>query len=563
MEAKTTIEKIFQGNKINVPKYQRAYSWESPEENSNRATQTDVFLQDLENYCKSNTDASYYFGHFLFEHTTGNKFNVIDGQQRLTTIVIFLSALFKELKKRRKLEIEEIIVEENILWRRTIVHFSTVDYDDIFFKDYVITQSRENKEDLDTESSKRIAKAFDYFQKELKKKSEEQLVQLLNATKDASCTTHQVEDEAEAIQMFIFQNNRGKKPTNLEIIKARFMYHAHLYGGEVANELINDIKQRFEGIYRAISTIEYKISEDEVLAYSLRVYFNSLHESGSLEKIDKELSKDESLEFVRDFTQELESNFRSLGKFYGSDEKNYYEVHSLVILGGLGLAIPFILKAYKFGIEKEEFLKLCTSLESIILRNRLIGTRADLASRLNGVFKNFISENKSVKPIQEKIEFIKNPNDWWWAYWNNDRFEESISGGIHYPIARFLIWKYDNSLNMAGQKGYSKNRYDKIDRPELEHIAPQTEPKENPHGYGEYNEEFMTKYLNCLGNYALISKSHNCTVSNAPFWKKHESYSYLPHQEEIKKMVSEQGPWDNDIISVRNTKIKNFILENF
>lgn len=563
MEAKTTIEKIFQGNKINVPKYQRAYSWESPKKDFNRATQTDVFLQDLEDYSKSNTDASYYFGHFLFEHTTGNKFNVIDGQQRLTTIVIFLSALFKELKKRRELQDEEFIVEENILKRRTIVHFSTVDYDDVFFKDYVINQSRESSDNLETESSKRIAKAFNYFQAELNKKSDQELVQLLKATKDATSTTHEVEDEAEAIQMFIFQNNRGKKPTNLEIIKARFMYHAHLNGGEAADDLINEIKQRFEGIYRAISSIEYKMSEDEVLAYSLRVYFNSLHETGSLEKIDKELSKDKSLEFVGNFTQELDFNFRSLSKFYGSDEKDFYEVHSLVVLGGLGLAMPFILKAYKLGIEKDQFLKLCKALESIILRNRLIGTRADLAARLNGVFQNFNSQNQSVDPILEKIEYIKNPTDWWWAYWNNDRFEESISGGIHFSIARFLIWKYDNSLNLAGQKGYSKRRYDDIKKPELEHIAPQTEPKENPHGYGEYNEEFKNKYLNCLGNYALISKSHNCTVSNAPFWKKHKSYSYLPHQEEIKKMAPEKGPWNNHVISARNTKIKNFILDNF
>ena len=48
---------------------------------------------------------------------------------------------------------------------------------------------------------------------------------------NASCTTHIVKNEAEAIQMFIFQNNRGKTPSNLEIIKAQFLYNVHLYGG--------------------------------------------------------------------------------------------------------------------------------------------------------------------------------------------------------------------------------------------------------------------------------------------------------------------------------------------
>ena len=39
----------------------------------------------------------------------------------------------------------------------------------------------------------------------------------------ASCTTHTVKHESDAVQMFIFQNNRGKDPTELEIIKAEFM----------------------------------------------------------------------------------------------------------------------------------------------------------------------------------------------------------------------------------------------------------------------------------------------------------------------------------------------------
>jgi len=49
------------------------------------------------------------------------------------------------------------------------------------------------------------------------------LIGLSNAT----CTTHPVKDEAEATQMFVFQNNRGKKPSNLEVIKAQFTFTYH------------------------------------------------------------------------------------------------------------------------------------------------------------------------------------------------------------------------------------------------------------------------------------------------------------------------------------------------
>ncbi|WP_211235596.1 GmrSD restriction endonuclease domain-containing protein [Psychromonas arctica] len=46
-----------------------------------------MFLNDLNEYSKSNAQSPYYFGHFLFEEKI-DSFTVIDGQQRLSTIVI-------------------------------------------------------------------------------------------------------------------------------------------------------------------------------------------------------------------------------------------------------------------------------------------------------------------------------------------------------------------------------------------------------------------------------------------------------------------------------------------
>ena len=103
MEPSTTISKNDgREQKIVVPAYQRAYSWDTPKETTDKNTQTDVFLSDLEEHSKSNASShSYYFGHFLFEERH-RIFNVIDGQQRLTTIVIFLCALFAKLKSNKE-----------------------------------------------------------------------------------------------------------------------------------------------------------------------------------------------------------------------------------------------------------------------------------------------------------------------------------------------------------------------------------------------------------------------------------------------------------------------------
>ena len=173
MKEPTTIRKMLvESKKIVVPTYQRAYSWETFNKQSNRKTHTDVFLSDLEEYNKSNAKTSYYFGHFLYEEKD-NVFYVIDGQQRLTTIVIFLSALFTKLKTIRDLSEEEKECYEDMIKRNSTIRFLTVDYDQLVFKDCVINQTQKNKNGLKTESAKRIIDAFDYFTEQLANKNED------------------------------------------------------------------------------------------------------------------------------------------------------------------------------------------------------------------------------------------------------------------------------------------------------------------------------------------------------------------------------------------------------
>ncbi len=195
-----------------------------------------------------------------------------------------------------------------------------------------------------------------------------------------------------------------------------------------------------------------------------------------------------------------------------------------------------------------------------MLRHRLIGTRADMTSRINGVFGNF--KKKDISPIIDQIERMKKEkSEWWWAYWNNDKLEESLQGKINRSVAKYLLWKYEVHLEQQGKAGYSPTRYDKIESPELEHIAPITEP-EKPHGYNNYDEEFRNQYLDCLGNYLLMSKSHNCAIGNIPFAEKRASYNHLEQQREIQNLVSERGVWSKEIIQKRKEKIIAFIMDN-
>ncbi|MBD5607821.1 MAG: DUF262 domain-containing protein, partial [Desulfovibrio sp.] len=189
MNSSTDIYNMLVGKKISVPDYQRAYSWDTSG-NSAQPRQVDVFFSDLTNYINSSSTSNYYFGQFLFEDMGENKLAVIDGQQRLTTIEIFLAVLFKKLKLLNAMSPRD---EDNyfaVVKRSSGYVFSTVDYDDQYFRDYVIDDK--NPISTDTLSKKRIKDAYDFLWAKIDKLDEAHVRQYLDSVLKATCSTHMV-----------------------------------------------------------------------------------------------------------------------------------------------------------------------------------------------------------------------------------------------------------------------------------------------------------------------------------------------------------------------------------
>lgn len=148
METSTTIKQMLAGNRIFVPTYQKAYSWETEVEKSNSSKQTNVFLSGLEDYNKSSTTSPYYFGRFLFTETDKRTFAVTVGKQRLTTIVIFLSALFSRLGQIRPLNETELETFEDIIKKNQYIVLKQLITTNNFLKIMSLTKSRKIKKDL-------------------------------------------------------------------------------------------------------------------------------------------------------------------------------------------------------------------------------------------------------------------------------------------------------------------------------------------------------------------------------------------------------------------------------
>ena len=131
---------------------------------------------------------------------------------------------------------------------------------------------------------------------------------------------------------------------------------------------------------------------------------------------------------------------------------------------------------------------------------------------------------------------------------------------MYHGVAKLLLWKYENHLKQNGKGVYNPLRYDAIVEPNLEHIAPQTENTENDNGYCAYDDDFRNQYLECLGNYLLLSGSHNKSLSNGRFQIKRDSYKHLQQQLEVKKMTEQDQLWDKEKIKIRHKKIVDFLI---
>lgn len=86
-----------------VPDYQREYVWKADD-------QVEQFLMDIDNEYDEEADEqeSYFIGSIIIVKNK-NKYDVIDGQQRLTTITLTLCAI-RDLLKHQNLDAKQKII---------------------------------------------------------------------------------------------------------------------------------------------------------------------------------------------------------------------------------------------------------------------------------------------------------------------------------------------------------------------------------------------------------------------------------------------------------------------
>lgn len=417
-QKRISVIEFLKANSLNIPNYQRAYSWECAAQGEDKQGQVNVFVKDLEDALAFGFENRYYLGNFLLGASRlGDEWlDIIDGQQRLTTTLLFFAAAFRRLGDALPGDFQEIKK------RLAKECYRTVNYDqDIFRRCLSVTGSLPSADtSFDTQSQRRLVQAAHYFDEVLEQRELDNVKKLLNVLGNAGISRLKIERNEDAIQLFLFQNNRGKKPTLLDIVKALFLRSATNVSGATENLIT-----RFRTIFEKCTRLETFVDEDDVLRYAWRIEKNSLQADFSLQAIEERLRK-EGATFALSFSLTLVEAFNALENF---SRESCIEAESLRLMGPYSWSYPFIIKVEQLGIERKQRPQIWRILESLTLRKWALGRRAEMESRLNDVFKELTQEN-AVVALKERHDLLRRTEVGKCGYWNDTALKETFWGEI-------------------------------------------------------------------------------------------------------------------------------------
>lgn len=300
---------LFQNRLFRIPDYQRGYAWQQ--------SQLADFWDDLINLQQDR----YHYTGLLSLKSLGRKetkdwgsdlwmvdkgfkaCHIVDGQQRLTTFVILLNEIIcfvRELDENKGKKDDEIVlgydtlkdvVAKYIYQSRppmnqitTYLFCYEVDNPSADYLRYKIFGEPYSGTVNETYYTQNLKFAKSFFRENLTALYENEGIEGINnlylkLTLKLMFNIHEIDDDYDVFVAFETMNNRGKKLTNLELLKNRLIYLTTLYSDEKFDEmekshLRKQINDAWKEVYFQLGRNEnVPLSDDDFLRAHWTIYF--------------------------------------------------------------------------------------------------------------------------------------------------------------------------------------------------------------------------------------------------------------------------------------------------
>ena len=318
MEEPKSLDSCFKEKLFRIPDYQRGYAW--------GRGQLDDFWEDLVNLPEGrshytgvltlkeipNTDVKQDDKEFwLVDDHSYKLYNIVDGQQRLTTFTLFLQAfveLIRSLPENEGQVDEEIYltdtlsiadVERKFLFKvkpagdafRTYKFGYTVDNPSYEYMRYRILGESDSGTVCETFYTLNLSNGKQYFKERLRAWHEEKGSSGLRRiyrtlTKRFLLNEYIIKDEFDVFVAFETMNNRGKTLSNLELLKNRLIYLTTLYTDAELDpaeykDLRDSINDAWKEVYFQLGRNKSKpLNDNDFLRAHWMMYFKYSRQTG-------------------------------------------------------------------------------------------------------------------------------------------------------------------------------------------------------------------------------------------------------------------------------------------
>lgn len=531
-----------------IPVYQRNYDWKNE--------QCKQLLFDIYNSGFNNKIESHFIGSIVYLHSgpfvSPSKLTIIDGQQRLTTLTILLSAIHN-----RCLEIGNTRLADSIK-RKYLINEDLDSTEKIKLrpikKDDKALSSVINNTISDFNEYSRIIENYNYFYTNI---TEDRIDIILKGLQKLAFIEVGLEKGKDDPQK-IFQSLNS---TGLDLSPADLIRNYILMG--ISEKLQNDIYNNF-----------WKPIED-----------NCLEQKSNLSKVS---------EFIRDYLTFKSSKIPNKDKVYEAfkdtfefddeeklkitlqDMKTYsiaynrlinpeMESHSLIrenlaLINKLqvNVSYPFLIQVYKdyFDniITSDIFVSILQLIQSYTWRRFIVGLPTNALNKIFMDLYSHIDKENYLTSLQKSLIRKKSsgrfPND-------TEVFDSLYLKDMYYiqPKNRtYFLERLENFGSM--ERFYIDGNQDFS----IEHIFPQTPSKEWKEELGDDFDE-MIKFTNTASNLTL--SVFNKELSNYTFRKKRDlpEKGYKASKLNLNRVLSDFEKWDLETLNLRFEWLKNRFSE--
>ena len=526
-----TIKQIFgdADSYYQVPDYQRPYSWETE--------QIEVLWDDLFTAMEIDQE-SYFLGAIILTSPGDGYFEVVDGQQRLTTLTILLCVIRDLYLKKDNALINSIKSLVDGKYRLRLITQSH--YQNQFEKEILDKVKFHEKLSKEKREKDPFINATLIFQEKLRavenvKKIKKFLDYLMNRVIMITITCS---NQAFAIKLFQVLNTRGLDLTNTDIIKS------HLFGNCEKEKL-----PQLKSSWTEIEIIADDVEDDTdrlITYYGLSLLERNPRSILSAELINNKYFKTndsnaivfDMLNFSKAYKQLYNSESKLMFSFWYLPNEIYWK----------SILVSARYKDYK------DYDKLAVLLRKFYWTYWIAGYTISKIKQSSFNILSWVKSNKSF-PFIENAILKKMANDKVVDYAKYNLDGDAYSERWLKPLLVLIEYSKTDDAKLI---------WIEIDKTlQIEHILPERWYK-NPDWKKNWTDEQAEFWLHKLGNLTLISGKKNAVASNDSFKKKQVAYKKLHGGMtafEITKQVALNDEWVDSEVKKRHALLKKDIYQ--